>query len=144
MNYIKDKVIIIEKEDLISFPKEFGKNHQTYLDEYAKEKNLESSTMKYIAENGNCIFEIVGPIDKEYYIMSYMPRKLTDMQIYFLESIRDTFKSAKMIEAQKLIDGGIEYYSDQSDEMSAESYFYDIIMQSYFDKEKKIRGTYGK
>lgn len=31
--------------------------------------------MKYIAEKGNCVFEVLGPIDSEYYIASYMPKE---------------------------------------------------------------------
>lgn len=137
MNYIKEKVIIIEKEDLLSFGKEFGKNHQCYLDDYAKEKNYEYPTMKYIAEKGNCVFEVLGPTDSEYYIASYMPKELTDMQLYFLELMRDTIKSAKLIEAKKIVDGGIEYFSEQTNEMTAEDYFYDVILESYFNKKEK-------
>lgn len=93
--------------------------------------------MKYIAEKGNCVFEVLGPIDSEYYIASYMPKELTDMQLYFLELMRDTIKSAKLIEAKKIADGGIEYFSEQTNEMTAEDYFYDVILESYFNKKEK-------
>ena len=105
--------------------------------DYAKEKNYEYPTMKYIAEKGNCVFEVLGPIDSEYYIASYMPKELTDMQLYFLELMRDTIKSAKLIETKKIVDGGIEYFSEQTNEMTAEDYFYDVILESYFNKKEK-------
>ena len=102
-----------------------------------KKKNYVYPTMTFIAEKCNCVFEVLGPIDSEYDIASYMPKELTDMQLYFLELMRDTIKSAKLIEAKKIVDGGIEYFSEQTNEMSAEDYFYDVILESYFNKKEK-------
>ena len=51
--------------------------------------------------------------------------------------MRDTIKSAKLIEAKKIVDGGIEYFSEQTNEMTAEDYFYDVILESYFNKKEK-------
>ena len=92
MNYINDRVVIVEKERINVYAKESGKNHQCYLDEFAKKHGYDYSTMDYLAREGNCIFEMMGPIENEFYIISYMPKELTDMQLYFLESMDETFE----------------------------------------------------
>ena len=63
MNYINDRVVIVEKERINVYAKEIGKNHQCYLDEFAKKHGYDYSTMDYLAREGNCIFEMMGPIE---------------------------------------------------------------------------------
>ena len=70
MNYINERVVIVEKERINVYAKEIGKNHQCYLDEFAKKHGYDYSTMDYLAREGNCIFEMMGPIENEFYIIS--------------------------------------------------------------------------
>lgn len=136
MNYIKDKVIIIDKEEMHVFKKEFEKNHQCYLDDYAKDNNYEYPTIEYLSKCGNCVFEIIGPIQDENYIIGFLPEKLTDMQLYNLELLRETISNANLIEIKKWKnDREFDYYSMGDNSKSCEEYFYNVILQSYFEKE---------
>ena len=138
MNYINDRVVIVEKERINVYAKESGKNHQCYLDEFAKKHGYDYSTMDYLAREGNCIFEMMGPIENEFYIISYMPKKLTDMQLYFLESMDETFENANRIEAIKVSDKDLIHFD--SNGQNAGKYFNDTIIGSYYknDVVKKL------
>lgn len=138
MNYINDRVVIVEKERINVYAKEIGKNHQCYLDEFAKKHGYDYSTMDYLAREGNCIFEMMGPIENEFYIISYMPKELTDMQLYFLESMDETFENANRIEAIKVSDKDLIHFDSKG--QNAWKYFNDTIIGSYYknDVVKKL------
>lgn len=138
MNYINDRVVIVEKERINVYAKEIGKNHQCYLDEFAKKHGYDYSTMDYLAREGNCIFEMMGPIENEFYIISYMPKELTDMQLYFLESMDETFENANRIEAIKVSDKDLIHFDSKG--QNAVKYFNDTIIGSYYknDVVKKL------
>lgn len=141
MDYTNDKVIIISEDEFNSYPKEFGKNHQCYLDEYAKEKNYKYSSIRYLAEMGNCVFLIIGPVDGKYFIGGYMPEVLTDIQLYYLEYIRNTFSSISLLDIKRLQNNVERYYSVGLDGTNCEKYFYDVILQSYYGpKDEKLKG----
>lgn len=139
MNYIKDKVIIIDDEKFNVYKKEVGNTHQYYLDEFAKEKGYEYSSMEYLAKKGNFVFEIAGPIDNEYFIIGYMPKDITDMQLYYLELMSETFDNVSLFEGIKLTNDSKEYYSSKDKEISSKEYFYNEVIESYFHKEKKLK-----
>lgn len=138
MNYINDRVVIVEKERINVYAKEIGKNHQCYLDEFAKKHGYDYSTMDYLAREGNCIFEMMGPIENEFYIISYMPKELTDMQLYFLESMDETFENANRIEAIKVSDKDLIHFDSKGQNVG--KYFNDTIIGSYYknDVVKKL------
>ena len=135
MNYINDRVVIVEKERINVYAKESGKNHQCYLDEFAKKHGYDYSTMDYLAREGNCIFEMMGPIENEFYIISYMPKELTDMQLYFLESMDETFENANRIEAIKVSDKDLIHFDSKG--QNEGKYFNDTIIGSYYKNEFK-------
>lgn len=108
------------------------------MDEFAKKHGYDYSTMDYLAREGNCIFEMMGPIENEFYIISYMPKKLTDMQLYFLESMDETFENANRIEAIKVSDKDLIHFDSKG--QNAGKYFNDTIIGSYYknDVVKKL------
>lgn len=138
MNYINDRVVIIEKERINVYAKEYGKNHQCYLDEFAKKHGYDYSNMDYLAREGNCIFEMMGPIENEFYVISYMPKELTDMQLYFLESMDETFENASRIEAIKISDKDLIHFDSKGE--NSKDYFYNNVIGSYYknDAVKKL------